>query len=594
MSRKKTGEKRSRLFGKPDALLLDEAAVPGAPSTLPSPEENPATWPKPRVLREGDDPASSPVSAPVPAASFVVPDADPFSLPEPEEESIAAAEADEEELGFDPADADGESTLLDLDFARARQASGASVRLRLGGSVATLPPPPPDDAFYDPDLSNLVETVRTGREEAPPPPAPRVADDGGWDAGGFEEDDEDDAVLPGRPGVAMIRVPPVRSGPPTNPRPVAAAPPPRVNTAPVVPPVRSSAPVSAVLRGPVARPAEPPVRAPAPRQADEAGPGAPMRPGVYAMAMPSAPPPSRVNPLDNRGARPTEPRGGPVSTAPTVIAPALSARALSPPAEPARVRPPDAGRTPAPARGPAPPPAPGPAPTAPPLEPASSTRSLLVGTVIGFALAALVGVMVVQRGNVALGTKGGAKPVATEAAAGTTPADGAAASGTPPEAPPEAATADAAEADAAKADAAEADAARADAARADAARADAAAAKAEAAKADAAKAEAAKAAATKAEPARGDTKPAADAARVSALTSGSSIETGYIRVVTDKKCLVIVDGKQRGYAPNLGAIELSVGMHPVRCVVAGSGMSRSSEVRVDAGTLRAVEIRFGE
>lgn len=87
------------------------------------------------------------------------------------------------------------------------------------------------------------------------------------------------------------------------------------------------------------------------------------------------------------------------------------------------------------------------------------------------------------------------------------------------------------------------------------------------------------------------------AAPASATSSRLSTEDpaaarGLIRIKTDRKCLIMVDGKQRGYAPDLGTIELPAGTHVVRAIVQGTGQSRSIEVRVDAGLLRDVEIRW--
>lgn len=72
------------------------------------------------------------------------------------------------------------------------------------------------------------------------------------------------------------------------------------------------------------------------------------------------------------------------------------------------------------------------------------------------------------------------------------------------------------------------------------------------------------------------------------------LEAGYIRVLTDRKCLVIVDGQQRGYAPGLGQIQLAPGGHTLRCIVAGAGASRETDFRVDSGAMREIELRFGE
>lgn len=77
-----------------------------------------------------------------------------------------------------------------------------------------------------------------------------------------------------------------------------------------------------------------------------------------------------------------------------------------------------------------------------------------------------------------------------------------------------------------------------------------------------------------------------------ATADSMGVESGYLRVVSDRKCLVIVDGRQRGYAPALGLLELPAGEHSLKCVVAGAGTSRSTTVRVDSGALREAELRF--
>lgn len=80
----------------------------------------------------------------------------------------------------------------------------------------------------------------------------------------------------------------------------------------------------------------------------------------------------------------------------------------------------------------------------------------------------------------------------------------------------------------------------------------------------------------------------------SASAAAEATPTGLIQIVSNMSCLIIVNGKQRGYAPDLGPIELPAGTHVVRAVVPGKGYSRTVEVRVDAGLLRQVEIRFGD
>ena len=65
----------------------------------------------------------------------------------------------------------------------------------------------------------------------------------------------------------------------------------------------------------------------------------------------------------------------------------------------------------------------------------------------------------------------------------------------------------------------------------------------------------------------------------SAIKSG----TGIIRVTSDRKALIIVDGKQHGYAPGLADLSIAAGPHTVRAVESGTSITRTLEVRVDPG-----------
>jgi len=59
--------------------------------------------------------------------------------------------------------------------------------------------------------------------------------------------------------------------------------------------------------------------------------------------------------------------------------------------------------------------------------------------------------------------------------------------------------------------------------------------------------------------------------------------TGIIRVTSDRKALIIVDGKQQGYAPGLADLSIAAGPHTVRAVESGTSITRTLEVRVDPG-----------
>lgn len=74
--------------------------------------------------------------------------------------------------------------------------------------------------------------------------------------------------------------------------------------------------------------------------------------------------------------------------------------------------------------------------------------------------------------------------------------------------------------------------------------------------------------------------------------SAYRVTLGMIRVTTDRKALIILDGKQQGYAPGLADLPVVPGQHTVRAVVPGTGVSRSIEIRVDAGTATIAAFSF--
>lgn len=76
--------------------------------------------------------------------------------------------------------------------------------------------------------------------------------------------------------------------------------------------------------------------------------------------------------------------------------------------------------------------------------------------------------------------------------------------------------------------------------------------------------------------------------------SAYKIALGIIRVSSDRKALIIVDGKQQGYAPGLADISVMPGQHTVRAVVSGTGLSRSLEIRVDAGSAVVASFSFAD
>lgn len=75
-------------------------------------------------------------------------------------------------------------------------------------------------------------------------------------------------------------------------------------------------------------------------------------------------------------------------------------------------------------------------------------------------------------------------------------------------------------------------------------------------------------------------------------SSAYRVALGVIRVNSDRKALIILDGKQQGYAPGLADISVMPGAHTVRAVVSGTGLSRTMEIRVDAGSAVVAEFSF--
>jgi hypothetical protein len=86
--------------------------------------------------------------------------------------------------------------------------------------------------------------------------------------------------------------------------------------------------------------------------------------------------------------------------------------------------------------------------------------------------------------------------------------------------------------------------------------------------------------------------PAPKAANPSAKSTAYTVALGVIRVTSDRKALIILDGKQQGYAPGLADIAVMPGQHTVRAVVSGTGLSRTMEIRVDAGSAVVAEFAF--
>lgn len=86
--------------------------------------------------------------------------------------------------------------------------------------------------------------------------------------------------------------------------------------------------------------------------------------------------------------------------------------------------------------------------------------------------------------------------------------------------------------------------------------------------------------------------PAPKPANPSAKSTAYTVALGVIRVTSDRKALIILDGKQQGYAPGLADIPVMPGQHKVRAVVSGTGLSRTMEIRVDAGSAVVAEFAF--
>lgn len=236
---------------------------------------------------------------------------------------------------------------------------GAGVGAGVGPGVGTVP----GIAYRQPDTGQLLVT-RPGRLLFPPPHAPRS-----------------------RLATAMPEAPP--EAPVTKPEPeltsrLLVPPPPQTAKAPEAAPVEAApvepAPVEPVVETPVAAAAaEPEAVAPTPEPAPPPAP----EPQVAAQPEPSLPepsasaeappPPSTLAEELTQKPAPAEPSQEPATVAPTVAAPAITAKAEpAPPPEPA-VQPPAPTSEPAPPAPPAP--APAEAESEPPPPPAESLTS---------------------------------------------------------------------------------------------------------------------------------------------------------------------------------------------------------------------------
>ncbi|MFZ5476493.1 MAG: hypothetical protein ACOZNI_06910 [Myxococcota bacterium] len=69
-------------------------------------------------------------------------------------------------------------------------------------------------------------------------------------------------------------------------------------------------------------------------------------------------------------------------------------------------------------------------------------------------------------------------------------------------------------------------------------------------------------------------------------------QTGLLRISCDGggRAVVFIDGKRHGPCDNLPPLEMSSGMHKIKATLGGK--SRTIEARVDPGTMREVQIRF--
>ena len=648
--KKKSPEKRSRLFDRPDALLVEESAAPGGappPIHLDGGRRRPSEPPAPVP-----DPTAEPV-APAPAFPAPIPPA-----PE-EEELLEAAEDDGDEDGYDVSQADEFPTVI----------QGASPMGRVGVSVSrSVTRAVSSDVDYA--LGELEELVRTPVRREEPEEAP--GEEFEFDAGVLDEGYE-----PAPSTVASVRLQAGRfSGPPPAiDENVPGLRNESVVTAPATAPPRRVAPSLGVVdRGPEIAPAGggrdgsggvARISVAAPRGALSSGERAlprapeaiaPMMGGgglgasIGASGRPAASSGAPVSASAGAGhggaahGGPAQPGpahagptvGGPTIGGPTVGGPAArsgGAAAARPGARPGRpdeapmlsaLRPPGAAQNAAKeaSKGAAKPPS---RPSSVhPLEPRNDRGALILfGVLLGAMVSgglwwawpryiapppqvasadgkAAVGTTPAPStdatgATVAAVTSGATTGVATTpAATGSTPTaevpPGAATSAVPsPSGVP--ATGTTTVASTAPTTAATSSVTRPGSAATTSATSGAAA-------SGAASTTAPKTAATPTKATNPGlptaTTTAGSTSRVAAPVTADAmgVESGYLRVVSDRKCLVIVDGRQRGYAPALGLLELPAGEHSLKCVVAGAGTSRSTTVRVDSGALREAELRF--
>ena len=686
--KKKTTEKRSKLFGRPGELLIDESAVAGTPPPIQFDERRPPrragrgplTVGAPASTGEGTVEPFPTVLRPVPpsleeAQTVLQDEEEPLAVsdgdPDTEESLPAGDDDDGHNDGSDATaisliddevrTADEQATFVDLAAARARSAlasEGLGIQVRL--RTARLVPPPPAAPMIDSSLNDLVERVR--------PRTDLAAEDQGtdqetaFDAGVF---DDDGAIHPAHP--------PARPQPPASepaaPHPAQRQAVPAPPTTPMVPeplagPVHTEP--TEHLSGVYVRPvgSQPPIRASAPsgprppaaHTPTHLGPPPETRAALLAAAVddlpnhggrgtttaPASAPPRRVNaslaPMDTQPDRtPLPPKAAPVPlaramTAPPGKAPRLSAPTVPPRAAGAPVHrappplPSSPGALPINVSAPPPravPPVPGPAaPPDPAHTPANvrpvPTRNdgpamMVVGVLIGLMIAGGVFWLVPRPGapgtaarpaeadpvaappapttGVATtappATPAPSPPPATDTTTAGLPPSGAPPSGTTPSGttpsgamPPTAAgattTPTAVPTAGTPSVAPTTTSTTPPTGRTP------------------------NATGGTADTTAGATPRTRSTARVTEPRARYPeddevrLEAGYIRVITDRKCLVIVDGEQRGYAPDVGKIELLPGGHTLRCIVAGAGASRETDFRVDSGALREIELRFGE
>lgn len=524
MTTRRKGKGSSKLFGRPDALLVEESAVPGAapppialdaePRPVPEPADTVDALPAPETLGVET------------TATGREDDHDDLIATHEADEHIETAEADDHLLAGD----DEPSLSVRAVFPTAEPPpEDRSAGIRLVGARRGDAAPPLEEH----DLRDIVETSRSDAR------VDFAAEEPELDAAGMVEtiegEDEGSAVgpVPDSPYAAVRLGIPSRAETEVRPAPIAA-------------------PLPAVAQRVGTPSSAPTERAPTPR----------------AVPLPEPPRPAGGVVVPLRGGEPAERRPVPPMAPPK-----------APPVEPAAK--PAAAARPAPA---APPPR---APAAPAAAPAKVTppKPVARGGVSGAAIA-VIGLCVVVGGAAAWiwgrPLLQGDRPTAPVAAA--SPAGSPAAPGAPTPAPAEPTAAAPAPVAAAPPPVVEPPKA-AEPPKAT-----------EPPKVAEAPSPPAKTAPEKTAPAKTATSATAGrasstASRLAAAESPAEA-SGLIRVKTDRRCLIMVNGRQKGYAPDLGAIQLPAGTHILRAVVQGTGQSRSMEVRVDEGVLREVEIRW--